>query len=274
MTVQLPLYNEQNVVERLIDACAALDYPADRLHIQVLDDSTDDTVALAAARVAHHAAQGLHISHVRRPDRDGYKAGALRLRPHPYRGRVRLPFSTPTSCPSLTFCAAPCRISWHAPDTDRIGVVQTRWGHLNEDESLLTAPAGLWAERPLSRRAGGPQRGGHFINFNGTGGIWRRACIDDAGGWHTDTLTEDLDLSYRAQLRGWRFRYLPRDSGPRRAARRDGRPQVAAVPLDQGRGRNRPQAPGRRVALGPAAGHQAARHLSSAQQQRVSWSSC
>jgi cellulose synthase/poly-beta-1,6-N-acetylglucosamine synthase-like glycosyltransferase len=209
VAVQLPLYNEQNVVERLLDAAAALDYPADRLLIQVLDDSTDETVALAAARVAHYQAQGVNIRQVRRPTRQGYKAGALAhglaetgaefiaifdadFLPEPdFLRRVIPYFNSPT-----------------------IGMVQTRWGHLNEHASLLTRLQAFGLNAHFLVEQVGRQAGGHFFNFNGTGGVWRRTCIEDAGGWHADTLTEDLDLSYRAQLRGWRFRYLPQVVAP------------------------------------------------------------
>ncbi|GAB3590563.1 cellulose synthase family protein [Hymenobacter daeguensis] len=203
--VQLPLYNEQNVVERIIDATAALDYPADRLHIQVLDDSTDATVALAAARVAHHTGQGLSISHVRRTSRQGYKAGALRHGLEANADEFVAIFDA-------DFVPAPDFLRRTIPyflHDAQVGVVQTRWGHLNEDESLLTRLQAFGLNAHFLIEQVGRTFAGFFINFNGTGGVWRRACIDDAGGWHTDTLTEDLDLSYRAQLRGWRFIYRP-----------------------------------------------------------------
>ncbi|MBT9395155.1 glycosyltransferase family 2 protein [Hymenobacter sp. NST-14] len=214
LTVQLPIYNEQNVVERLIDTCAALDYPADRLHVQVLDDSTDETVALAAARVAHHCARGVRVSHVRRPERTGFKAGALAYGLQHTDGELIAIFDA-DFLPQPDFLR---RVVPHffldAPDNARTGVVQTRWGHLNEDYSLLTELQAFGLNAHFFVEQVGRQTGGHFINFNGTGGIWRRACIEDAGGWHADTLTEDLDLSYRAQLRGWQFRYLPRVAAP------------------------------------------------------------
>ena len=209
VTVQLPVYNELNVVARLLDAVAALDYPADRLRIQVLDDSTDESRAVAAARVAYYQAQGLNITHVRRPTRRGYKAGALAhgltqtddefiaifdadFLPEPdFLRRVLPHFTSPA-----------------------IGMVQTRWGHLNENASLLTRLQAFGLNAHFLVEQVGRQAGGHFLNFNGTGGVWRRACIVEAGGWHADTLTEDLDLSYRAQLRGWRFRYLPQVVAP------------------------------------------------------------
>jgi len=203
--VQLPLYNEQNVVERVIDATAALDYPTDRLHIQVLDDSTDATVALAAARVAHHTGQGLQISHVRRANREGYKAGALR------HGLLESAEEF-VAIFDADFVPAPDFLRRTIPyflQDAQVGVIQTRWGHLNENESLLTRLQAFGLNAHFLIEQVGRTFAGFFINFNGTGGVWRRACIDDAGGWHTDTLTEDLDLSYRAQLRGWRFVYRP-----------------------------------------------------------------
>jgi cellulose synthase/poly-beta-1,6-N-acetylglucosamine synthase-like glycosyltransferase len=205
VTVQLPLYNEQNVVERVIDAAAALDYPAELLHLQVLDDSTDATVALAAARVAHYAALGLRISHVRRPTREGYKAGALRHGLGETDGEFIAIFDA-DFVPNPDFLRL--TIPYLAED-ERVGVVQTRWGHLNQEESLLTRLQAFGLDAHFLIEQVGRTFAGFFINFNGTGGVWRRTCIADAGGWHTDTLTEDLDLSYRAQLRGWRFVYRP-----------------------------------------------------------------
>ncbi|WP_022822878.1 cellulose synthase family protein [Hymenobacter norwichensis] len=209
VTVQLPLYNEVYVAERLLDACAALDYPADKLHLQVLDDSTDETVGLVAARVAHYRAQGLRIDQVRRTDRQGFKAGALRHGLELTNGEFIAIFDA-------DFVPEPDFLRRTLPyfDTPQIGVVQTRWGHLNEDYSLLTELQAFGLNAHFYLEQVGRTSGGHFINFNGTGGVWRRACIEDAGGWHTDTLTEDLDLSYRAQLRGWRFRYLPQVVAP------------------------------------------------------------
>ncbi|MDB5233703.1 MAG: histidine kinase [Hymenobacter sp.] len=208
--VQLPLYNEQNVVERVIDAVAALDYPTNRLHIQVLDDSNDATVGLAGARVAHHAARGLCISHVRRAGREGYKAGAL---------RYGLLESTDefVAIFDADFVPQPDFLRRTIPfflQNERVGVVQTRWGHLNENESLLTRLQAFGLDAHFLIEQVGRTFAGFFINFNGTGGVWRRACIDDAGGWHIDTLTEDLDLSYRAQLRDWHFVFRPEIIAP------------------------------------------------------------
>jgi len=209
VTVQLPLYNELNVVERLLDAAAALDYPADRLRIQVLDDSTDESVALAAARVAYYQARGHSITHVRRPARQGYKAGALAHGLTETDGEFIAIFDA-------DFLPAPDFLRRVIPyfTSPDIGMVQTRWGHLNENASLLTRLQAFGLNAHFLVEQVGRQAGGHFLNFNGTGGVWRRACIADAGGWHADTLTEDLDLSYRAQLRGWCFRYLPQVVAP------------------------------------------------------------
>ena len=210
VTVQLPLYNEVFVAERLLDACAALDYPTDRLHIQVLDDSTDETVALVATCVAHYRARGLHIEQVRRPTREGYKAGALRHGLEQTDGELIAIFDA-DFVPEPDFLR---RTVPYFPNEPQLGVVQTRWGHLNEEYSLLTGLQAFGLNAHFHVEQVGRTAGGHFINFNGTGGVWRRTCIEDAGGWQADTLTEDLDLSYRAQLRGWRFHYLPHVVAP------------------------------------------------------------
>ncbi|SMB99491.1 Glucomannan 4-beta-mannosyltransferase [Hymenobacter roseosalivarius DSM 11622] len=204
VTVQLPVYNERAVVERIIDAAAALDYPAHLLHIQVLDDSTDESVALAARRVAFHQDRGVRIDHVRRPSRVGYKAGALAHGLTETDGEFVTIFDA-------DFVPAPDFLRRTLPyfAEPEVGVVQTRWGHLNEGESLLTRLQAFGLNAHFLVEQVGRAAGGHFLNFNGTGGVWRRTCIEDAGNWQADTLTEDLDLSYRAQLRGWRFVYRP-----------------------------------------------------------------
>ncbi|RSK44522.1 glycosyltransferase [Hymenobacter perfusus] len=214
LTVQLPLYNEQYVVERLIDACTALRYPTHRLHLQILDDSTDETVALVAARVAYYQAQGLRIDHVRRPERTGFKAGALAHGLTLTDGELVAIFDA-DFVPEPDFLERTVPHFFRdEPNGSRTGVVQTRWGHLNEEFSLLTTLQAFGLNAHFYVEQVGRQQGGHFLNFNGTGGIWRRACIEDAGSWSADTLTEDLDLSYRAQLRGWQFRYLPQVAAP------------------------------------------------------------
>lgn len=203
VTVQLPLYNEAYVAERLLDACAALTYPRHRLQVQVLDDSTDETTAIVARRVAYWQAQGLDVAHVRRAARAGYKAGALQHGLATARGELVALFDADfVPPPSLLQALIP---AFDAPD---VGMVQARWGHLNADDALLTRIQALGLDAHFAVEQQVRSLAGCFINFNGTAGIWRRRCIDDAGGWQGDTLAEDLDLSYRAQLRGWRLRYL------------------------------------------------------------------
>ncbi len=203
VTVQLPLYNERHVATRLIDACAALDYPRDKLEIQVLDDSTDDTFGIVAAHVERLQQMGHDIQHVYRSNRTGYKAGALQHGLHLARGSHIAIFDA-DFIPPPDFL----RRALPAFDAPGIGLVQARWGHLNPTYSLLTRMQafGLDAHFALEQQVRSGE--GLFMNFNGTAGVWRRDCIDDAGGWKADTLTEDLDLSYRAQMKGWRFRYL------------------------------------------------------------------
>ncbi len=204
VTVQLPIYNERFVVERLINAVAALDYPADRLTIQVLDDSTDDTAGLARARVAHHRALGLNIDYVRRPERTGYKAGALAYGLKQLSTEYVAVFDA-DFVPPTDFLR---RVMPHFAEP-RVGMVQTRWGHLNEDYSTLTHAQALMLDGHFGIEQYVRSRTGLLWNFNGSAGVWRTACIADAGGWGSDTIAEDLDLSYRAQLRGWQMRYLP-----------------------------------------------------------------
>ncbi|HKQ59291.1 MAG TPA: glycosyltransferase [Candidatus Eisenbacteria bacterium] len=209
VTVQLPVYNEARVVERLIDAAAALRYPAGRLEIQVLDDSTDETRAIAAAAVARHRARGIDIHHLCRPSRAGFKAGALAAGLARARGELLAIFDADFVPPAEFLERLVPRLTDPA-----IGMVQARWGHLNRRRSPLTAAqaalldAHFLVEHPARAQAG------LFFNFNGTAGVWRRNCIADAGGWSDDTVTEDLDLSYRAQLKGWRFAYDHRVVAP------------------------------------------------------------
>lgn len=204
VTVQLPVYNERLVVERLIGAVAALDYPAGLLEIQVLDDSTDDTSALAAAAVARYRARGVDIAHVRRAGRAGFKAGALAGGLERARGELVAVFDA-DFVPPPDFLR---RTVPHFADP-RVGMVQARWGHLNRDRSALTRAQSVLLDAHFLLEHRTRCGGGLFFNFNGTAGVWRRACIVDAGGWSHDTLTEDLDLSYRAQLAGWRFVFDP-----------------------------------------------------------------
>lgn len=203
VTVQVPLYNEPLVVERVIDACARLRYPRGRLEVQVLDDSTDVTIERAAKRIAFWQRHGVDVVHIRRDHRDGFKAGALQNGLRVSRGDFVAIFDA-------DFLPQPDFLLRTIPEftTEDMGVVQARWGHLNQEVSFLTRiqSVGLDAHFAVEQRVRNQE--GCFINFNGTAGVWRRACIEDAGGWHGDTIAEDLDLSYRAQMRGWRFRYL------------------------------------------------------------------
>jgi len=203
VTVQLPVYNERDVVERLIDAACGMDYPRDRLEVQVLDDSTDDTVAAAAARVEVWQSRGVRVSHLRRDVRTGFKAGALAFGAAQARGDLLLVLDA-------DFVAPPGLVhDLLGPFQDQgVGMVQARWDHLNAEENRLTRAQALVLDGHFFFEQGGRYVGGRFFNFNGTAGMWRRSCLEDAGGWQADTLTEDLDLSYRAQMRGWRFVFL------------------------------------------------------------------
>lgn len=205
VTVQLPLYNEMYVVRRLIDAVAKLDYPAGRLEIQVLDDSTDSTSDIVAERVEHHRARGVDIHHLRRADRTGYKAGALAAGLRAARGELIAVFDADfVPRPDFLRRAVP-----HLAADEGLGMVQARWSHLNREFSLLTRLQAIFLDGHFLIEHTARHRGGCFFNFNGTAGIWRREAIEEAGGWQHDTVTEDLDLSYRSQLAGWRFLYLP-----------------------------------------------------------------
>ncbi len=203
VTVQLPIYNEYYVAERLIDAVMAVRYPRDRFEVQVLDDSSDETVDLIAKKVAEWQEDGGNIHHVRREDRKGFKAGALAYGLERAEGEFIAVFDA-------DFLPSPDFLERTVPlfQDEKLGLVQTRWEHVNEGHSLLTRLQAFGLDAHFSVEQGGRNSGGHFINFNGTAGIWRKSCIVDAGGWQSDTLTEDLDLSYRAQLRGWKFRFV------------------------------------------------------------------
>jgi len=209
VTVQLPIFNERFVVDRLIKAVASLDYPRDRLSIQVLDDSTDDTVALARAQVAHYRSQGVNIGYVRRPNRTGHKAGALVFglehTPSDFVAVFDADFVPPKD-----FLL---RVMPHFDD-ERIGLVQARWGHLNSEHSWLTMSQAFMLDGHFVVEQFVRSRLGWMWNFNGSAGVWRAQAIRDSGGWGLDTVAEDLDLSYRAQLRGWQMRYLPEVVAP------------------------------------------------------------
>ena len=204
VTVQLPIYNEMYTIERLLSAVAGLDYPDGRLEIQVLDDSTDDTRRVAARTVARLRQRGIDVAHVTRRDRADFKAGALAAGMARAKGELVAIFDA-DFIPPPDFLR---RVVPHFADP-AIGCVQTRWGHINRDYSFFTRAQALGVDGHFVVEQTARSRAGLFINFNGTAGVWRRACIEDAGGWQGDTITEDLDLSYRAQLRGWRMGYLP-----------------------------------------------------------------
>jgi cellulose synthase/poly-beta-1,6-N-acetylglucosamine synthase-like glycosyltransferase len=202
VTIQLPLFNEATVARRLILATGAMDYPRDALEIQVLDDSTDETAAIARAAVEELKRQGIDVSYVRRPSRHGYKAGALDYGLKFARGELVAMFDA-DFVPQPSFLKD---IVGHFSNPE-IGMVQTRWGHANREHSLLTSVQALMLDGHHLVENRARYASGCFFNFSGTGGIWRTDAIRQAGGWQHDTLTEDLDLSYRAQLAGWRFVY-------------------------------------------------------------------
>lgn len=203
VTVQLPMFNELYVAERIIETIAAFDYPKDKLQIQVLDDSTDETKDVIAKKVEEVAARGINIQHIHRVDRTGYKAGALDSAMDKVESEFICIFDA-------DFIPEPDFLQKTMPyfQDPNVGVVQTRWGHINKTYSILTELQAFGLNGHFAIEQGGRNASGHYINFNGTGGIWRKKCIEDAGGWEHDTLTEDLDLSYRAQIKGWKFKYL------------------------------------------------------------------
>ena len=208
VTIQLPIYNEQYVIDRLIDACCRIEYPRDRFEIQLLDDSTDETTDVARAIVERYAAgtEGLPpqpVHYIHRTNRHGYKAGALEEGLRVARGELVAIFDA-DFVPPPDWLA---RVVHHFSEPG-VGMVQTRWTHLNRDYSFLTQVEAILLDGHFVLEHGGRSRAGVFFNFNGTAGMWRRQAIEDAGGWQHDTLTEDTDLSYRAQLAGWKFKYL------------------------------------------------------------------
>ncbi len=209
VTVQIPLYNESLVARRVIEACAALDYPRSKLQIQVLDDSTDETVSIAAREVMRWQAQGLDIEHVSRKHRQGFKAGALANGLRTAKGTLIAVFDA-DFLPPHNFLL---RLVPEFQDA-RIGMVQARWGHLNAADSLLTRVQACALDVHFALEQVARNSSGYFMNFNGTAGIWRAACIAEAGGWQGDTLAEDIDLSYRAQLKGWNFKFVQQFEAP------------------------------------------------------------
>lgn len=209
VTIQLPLYNELYVVERLIDAVCAIDYPKDKLEIQVLDDSTDETVEVAGKIVEEKKKLGLDITYIHRKNRKGYKAGALKEGLAIAKGKYIAIFDA-DFIPRKNFLKK--TLSFFSDDN--VGMVQTRWEHLNSNYSILTKVQALALDGHFVIEQTVRNKAGFFINFNGTGGVWRKECIENAGNWHSDTLTEDLDLSYRAQLNGWKFIFLKDFTSP------------------------------------------------------------
>ncbi|WP_121666364.1 cellulose synthase family protein [Mesonia aquimarina] len=203
VTIQLPVYNERYVVDRLLDNIVQLDYPSEKLEIQVLDDSTDDSLVQTKNKVEEFKKSGINIQHITRSDRKGFKAGALKEGLQKASGEFIAIFDA-------DFLPKKDWLQQTIPHfiNPEIGVVQTRWGHLNRNYSLLTKMQAFALDFHFILEQVGRSFGNHFINFNGTAGVWRKTCILDAGNWHGDTLTEDLDLSYRAQLKGWKFKYL------------------------------------------------------------------
>jgi cellulose synthase/poly-beta-1,6-N-acetylglucosamine synthase-like glycosyltransferase len=204
VTVQLPIFNEKYTVERLLHAMTRLDYPADCLQIQVLDDSTDDTIDLVSQLVAEYKSHGVYIELIHRTNRKGYKAGALDNGLRSATGQLIAIFDA-------DFVPKPDWLKRTVPLFQRreLGCVQTRWGHTNQQYNSLTRAEAMGIDGHFIIEQTVRSRNGFFLNFNGTAGLWRLDCIKDAGGWQWDTLTEDLDLSYRAQMRGWKFDYLP-----------------------------------------------------------------
>lgn len=209
VTIQLPLYNELYVVERLINAVCEIDYPIDMMEIQVLDDSTDETTVITAKIVEKKQQEGFDIVHVRRGTREGFKAGALKEGLKTAKGDYIAIFDA-DFIPNKNFLKK--TLSFFSDE--KVGMVQTRWEHINGDYSILTKAQALALDGHFVIEQTVRNKAGFFINFNGTGGIWKRKCIEDAGNWHGDTLTEDLDLSYRAQLNGWRFVFLKDFTSP------------------------------------------------------------
>ncbi|MFY0599713.1 MAG: glycosyltransferase family 2 protein [Cyclobacteriaceae bacterium] len=202
VTIQLPIFNEKYVVKRLIDKVCEIDYPKDKLEIQILDDSTDDTLNISKSCINEWAAKGLDISLVLREERIGYKAGALAYGLKKAKGEFIAIFDA-DFLPNADF------LRKTLPHFDaKTGLVQTKWGHINENYSLLTKMQAFGLNAHFTVEQTGRACSGKFMNFNGTAGVWRKTCIEEAGGWQHDTLTEDLDLSYRAQIKGWKFRYV------------------------------------------------------------------
>ncbi|MBA6156895.1 glycosyltransferase [Tenacibaculum sp. S7007] len=203
VTIQLPVYNELYVMERLLDNISKIEYPREKLEIQVLDDSTDESVVSTRKQIEELQKTGLDIQHIRRENRQGFKAGALKEGLKIAKGEFIAIFDA-------DFLPQTDWLLQTIPyfKDDEIGVVQTRWGHINRNYSTLTKIQAFALDAHFTLEQVGRNSQGHFINFNGTAGVWRKECVYDAGNWEGDTLTEDLDLSYRAQLKNWKFKYL------------------------------------------------------------------
>ena len=225
VTIQLPMYNERYVARRIIEATCRIEYPRDRIQIQVLDDSTDDTVGIASETVDRMKREGHDIVHHHRQNRAGYKAGALDA-------GLRTATGTFVCIFDADFMPPPGILmdTIHHFTDERIGMVQARWDHINRDQSLLTKTQAILLDGHFVMEHGARNRSGRFMSFNGTAGLWRKSCIEEAGGWEHDTLTEDLDLSYRAQLKGWRFLFLPAVASPAELP-----PEMAAFKAQQHR---------------------------------------
>lgn len=226
VTVQVPVYNERHVITRVIDAVANLDYPRHRLQIQILDDSTDDTTSMARARAALHRARGLNVEVLRRPNRAGFKAGALAWGLERAAGDLIAVFDADFQ-PRPDFLL---RTIPHFARRPQLGLVQARWSHLNDVFSPLTRAQAVAFDGHFVVEQTARDRSGLPMNFNGTAGVWRRICIERSGGWQPSTLCEDLDLSYRAQLSGWETLYLPDVDAPAELP-----PQLAAFKRQQAR---------------------------------------
>ncbi len=202
VTIQIPLYNEAGVAKRVIDACASIQYPRDRLQLQVLDDSSDTTVTISRRAVEYWKEKGINISHVQRSHRKGYKAGALENGLKTAEGDLIAIFDADFIPPeNFLLSLVPFM------KEEKLGMIQARWGHINAHSSLLTKVQAWSLDTHFALEHVARSASDCFINFNGTAGLWKRRCIAESGGWQGDTLAEDLDLSYRAQLRGWKFRY-------------------------------------------------------------------
>ncbi len=209
VTIQLPVFNERYVIERLIDCMARLDYPKDRYEVQILDDSSDDTTELARKKVEEYRARGFNMELIRRPERKGFKAGALQYGLRKAKGEFIAIFDA-DFLPQADFLK---KTVPHFEDPE-VGIVQTRWEHINENYSVITRLQAFQLNVHFTVEQNGRYFGNLPLQFNGTAGVWRRKTIDDAGGWKADTLTEDLDLSYRAQLNNWKIKYLEHVGSP------------------------------------------------------------